>query len=92
MPDSAGQWDIYFEAMGKDQLPFIEKLRKFASDRGFQSQLTTYGNKPNFTSDKPAPVLHIQTKLSLEAVAKLGEDIELGVFKNDLHTVYEVVP
>ncbi len=91
MPKS-GKFDVDFEAMGADQLPYIDKLKVFADANKFKSLMTTYNNQPQYKSDKPAPVLHIQTNLSLEDVAKLGERIQSEIFKNSKDTVYEIVP
>ena len=58
----------------------------------FKSLMTTYNNKPKYKSDKPAPVLRIETNSSLVEITKLGERIQNEIFKNSSETVYDVVP
>ena len=87
-----GHFDVEFEAMASNQVPYIAKLKSFADSNKFESFMTTYDNKPNYESDKSAPVIHIETKASLEETARLGERIQGEIFKNDKDTIYEVVP
>lgn len=91
MPEN-GHFDIDFEAMGLDQVPYIAKLKSFADSNKIETLVTTYGNKPNYESDKSAPVIHIETKASLEEATQLGERIQSEIFKNNKDTIYEVVP
>src|SRR5690606_18278410 len=42
----AGKFQIDFEAMTDQQIPYIDKLETFATQNGFATQMTTYGNKP----------------------------------------------
>jgi hypothetical protein len=87
-----GKFNLDFEAMGEDQIPYIDKLRDFANSNNFKSSMTTYNNEPHYKSDKPAPVIHIETNASLEEMTKLGERIQSEIFKNNKDTVYEIVP
>lgn len=87
-----GQYNLEFEAMGKDQLPFIDKLTEFAKANNFKNLMMTYDNQPNYQSDKPAPVLRIEINSTLDEAAKLGAKIQSEVFNNDDKTVYDVVP
>ena len=87
-----GKFSLEFEAMGKDQLPFIDKLIEFSNSNNFKYLMTTYNNQPNYQSDKPAPVLRIETNLNIDEVAKLGALIQSVIFSNDDKTVYDVVP
>jgi hypothetical protein len=66
--------------MLSEQVPYIEKLRKWAETNDFESTMTTYDNKPNYPSDRPAPVIHIETDASIETAAKLGSQIEKEIF------------
>jgi hypothetical protein len=91
MPDS-NLFNIDFEAMIEEQLPWIDKLKKFAELNGFKTQMTTYGNKPHYKTSNPAPVLHIETKSSLDQIAIIGYNIMAQVFGHDEKTIYEVVP
>jgi hypothetical protein len=54
--------------------------------------MTTYNNKPNYKSDKPAPVLRIETNATIDEITNLGTKIQSEVFHNDDKTVYDVVP
>lgn len=87
-----GRFNLDFEAMSENQITYIDKLKDFAQSNRFQSVMTTYNNKPHYKSDRPAPVIHIETNASLEEMAKLGERIQREIFKNNKETVYEVVP
>ncbi len=87
-----GKFNIEFEAMGKDQLPFIDKLTEFANSNNFKNLVTTYNNQSNFQSDKPAPVLRIETNATIDEVTNLGAKIQSEIFHNDGKTIYDVVP
>ena len=87
-----GKFNLEFEAMGEDQLPYIDKLKEFANSNNFKNLVTTYNNKPNYKSDKPAPVLRIETNATIEDITKLGTKIQSVIFHNDDKTVYDVVP
>jgi len=91
MPEK-DRFNIDFEVVAKDQLPYVDKLKVFAEANKFKTSVTTYGNKPNFQSGKPAPVIHLKTNSSVEEVAKLAEKIQSEVFRNNRDTVYEIVP
>jgi hypothetical protein len=54
--------------------------------------MTTYDNKPKYPSERPAPVIHIETNASIETAAKLGRQIEKEIFGNSDGKIYEVVP
>lgn len=64
-----GKFNLEFKAMGEDQLPFIDKLKEFANSSNFKS-LMTYNNKPNYKSDKPAPVLRIETNATIDEITQ----------------------
>lgn len=85
-------YDVEFEAMSSKQLPYIEILKNFATTNKFTFQIKTYNNKPQYISDKPAPVIRIVTSCSLDKMVDIGEKIQKEVFKNDRFTVYEIVP
>jgi hypothetical protein len=85
-------FNIEFEAMSLDQKPYIEKLTRWADSNGFRSKITTYNNKPQYTSDNPAPVIRIETNSPLSETAMLGKRIETELFGNTEATVYDVVP
>lgn len=87
-----GKFDIDYEAMGEDQLPFIKKLEEFAHANNLKTTMTTYNNKPHFKSDRPAPIIKIKAALGLNEIANLGSRIQQEVFNNTKETIYEVVP
>ncbi len=87
-----GKFNIEFEAMGSDQVPYIEKLKDFSTSNSFKWIMTTYNNMPQYKSDKPAPVLRIETNSKLEDITRIGERIQSEIFKNNNETIYEVVP
>ena len=87
-----GKFNIEFEAMTDTQIPFLDKLKDFANSNNFKNLMTTYNNQPKYKSDKPAPVIRIETNVSVEQMTKLGERIQREIFKNNNETIYEVVP
>ncbi|WP_143068781.1 hypothetical protein [Kaistella treverensis] len=87
----AGKFQIDFEAMTDQQIPYIDKLETFATQNGFATQMTTYGNKPQYNA-KEAPVLKIITNSNLEETAKIGQKIQREIFENKTETKFEVVP
>ena len=90
MPDGE-KLNLDFEAILPDQIPYIDKLKKWADSNRFKSTMTTYNNQPKYRSDQPAPVIHIEINSSIEMAAKLGRRIE-KIFGNSGEKVYEIVP
>lgn len=86
-----GKFQIEFEAMTNNQIQYIEKLKSFAIHNGFEMQMTTYGNKPDYDA-KEAPVLKIITNSNLEMTAEIGRKIQKDIFNNKAETKYDVVP
>lgn len=91
IPDSS-LFNIEFEAMDEDQLPFIDKLKDFATKNGYTTKMLTYGNEPHYKTSDTAPVLRIETKSDLDQTAIIGQNIMSHVFGNNDQTLYEVVP
>lgn len=87
-----GKFNLEFEAMSKDQIAFIDRLRDFANSNHFKNLMKTYDNKPNYKSDKPAPVLRIETNASIDEITNLGSKIESDIFGNNDKTIYDIVP
>jgi hypothetical protein len=54
--------------------------------------MTTYGNKPQYTTEKNAPVIRIEINSNLTTSAEIGKTIENIIFKNTENTKYDVVP
>lgn len=84
-------FQVEFEAMAKDQIPFIEKLKTFATQNGFGIEMISYGNKAHYGAD-PAPVIRIITHSNLEKTTEIGQKIQKEVFNNNAETIYDVVP
>ncbi len=85
-------FQIDFEAMGEDQLKYIEKLKEFSVSKGYKFEMTTYGNKPEYNSLTNAPVIQIKTNSDLKTTAEIGKIIQESIFHNNIDTIYEVVP
>ena len=85
------QFQIEFEAMTEQQIPYIDQLKTFATQNGFGTQMTTYKNKPHYDA-KEAPVLKIITNSNLEKTAEIGKKIQKDIFNNQVETIYDVVP
>lgn len=86
-----GKFQIEFEAMTDNQIPYIDKLKTFATQNGFEIQMTTYGNKPHYDA-KEAPVLKIITNSNIEKTAEIGQKIQKDIFNNKADTKYDIVP
>ncbi|WP_146185939.1 hypothetical protein [Flavobacterium album] len=87
----SNKFQIEFEAMGNDQIQFIDKLKAFASQNGYATQMKTYGNKPQYDAPE-APVLKILTNSDIEETAVIAQKIQRDVFGNNEETKYDVVP
>jgi hypothetical protein len=87
-----GKFNIEFEAMVEEQIPYIEKLKDYAISKNYKFVLTTYKNKPKYKSERPAPVIRIETISTLDEITVIGTNIEKDVFKNNIETVYDIVP
>ena len=85
------KFQIEFEAMTENQIPYIDKLKIFASQNGYEIQMITYGNKPQYNAPE-APVLKILTNSNLEETAEIGQKIQEDIFNNKVETRYDVVP
>ena len=86
-------FNIDFEAMAGDQVPYIERLKRFADSRQIETSMLTYGNEPHFNSSKPAQVLRLEINANnIEKAVEIARDIQIEVFDNTNDTVYEVVP
>lgn len=86
------KFNIEFEAMTEEQIQYIDKLREYALSKNYQSSMLTYNNKPKYPSDKPAPVIRIETNSTIDQINKIGIDIQSEIFKNTKETIFDVVP
>jgi len=85
-------FQLEFEAMGADQLPYIDSLKEYAGTNAIKYVETTYGNKPQYNSNEPAPVIRLLINANLADASSIGQDIEFNMFGNNSSTVYDVVP
>ena len=87
-----GKFNLEFEAMIKEQIPFIDKLKEYATLKNYKFLMMTYNNRPKYQSEKPAPVIRIETNSTIDQINVIGINIQAGIFKNSTETVYDVVP
>ena len=85
-------FDIDYEAMLPSQLPFLDRLEKYAKNKGFSPELTTYGNQPQYESDDTAPVLRIIAGATLDQAESIGREIQSTIFENSDDTLCSIVP
>ncbi|HMO79336.1 MAG TPA: hypothetical protein PKD24_00960 [Pyrinomonadaceae bacterium] len=86
------KFHIEYEAMTTEQLPYIEKLKTFGEANGFETSMSSYGNKPHFASVEDAPVISIKTDSDITMTVEIARSIQNTVFCNDDTTEYDVVP
>lgn len=86
-----GKFQIEFEAITENQIPYMDKLKTFANQNGYEIQMSTYGNKSQYNALE-APVLKILTHSNLEKTAQVGQIIQKEIFNNKAETKYDVVP
>lgn len=84
--------NIEFEVMTDEQKPYIEKLTEFAKIKGFHVSKTTYGNQPQYTELREAPVYKIELNCKKEEAVKIGIEIMKTVFNKNDNTRFDVVP
>lgn len=86
------KFNIEYEAMTEEQLPYIEKLKTFGDVNGFESSMSSYGNKPHFESNEDAPVIVIRTDSDTIKTVEIATSIQNTIFNNNEWTEYDVVP
>ena len=84
------KFQIEFEVMTESQFPYLEKLKAFAAQKGYETETMTYGNTPRYDASE-APVLRILTNSDLEQTAEIAQQIQTRVFGNHAETIYDVV-
>ena len=88
-----GKFYIDFEAISKEQLPYLDSLKQFAKGHNYPIIETTYNNTPvDYNHLKYAPVLSLKVYADIDSIVKVGSQIEQTIFKNSDQTVYEIVP
>lgn len=85
-------FDLEFEALTREQAPYIAKLQQYCEKNNIRLIMHSYGNKRQYRSDKTAPVIKLVTDSDRSATITLAADIMTSVFKNDADTQYSVVP
>ena len=84
---------IDFEAMSKDQLPYLDTLKQFAKEHNYPIIETTYNNTPiDYDHVKFAPVLSLKVNADIDSIVHVGKLIEQTIFKNNDQTIYDIVP
>ena len=88
-----GKFYIDFEAISKEQLPYLDSLKQFVKRHNYPIIETTYNNTPvDYNHLKYAPVLSLKVNADIDSIVKVGSQIEQTIFKNSDRTVYEIVP
>ena len=88
-----GKFYIDFEAMSKDQLPYLDKLKQFAKEHNYPIIETTYNNTPiDYNHVKYAPVLSLKVNADIDSIVTVGKLIEQTIFQNNDQTIYDIVP
>ena len=84
--------NIDFEVMSEEQIKYVDKYKVYAKSKGYELNETTYGNKPNYSGLKDAPVYKILINADKTLAERVGKEIQNEVFGNDLNTDFEIVP
>ena len=90
--DNDGQINIEFEVMIDEQKPFVDKLKKFASDNRYHISETTYGNKPKYNDLKNAPVYKLEINADIKTATEIGIRIMTTIFNCNKTTIFDIVP
>ena len=86
------QYQIEFEAMNKEQVPYFNVLKDYGKKINVETIEKTYGNQPNFNALRKAQVLRFEINGDIQKVADIGKQIQSEIFENNDLTKYEVVP
>lgn len=88
-----GKFYIDYEAIGADQLPYLDQIRQYAVEQGYRVFDTTYGNTPiDFDNPAQAPVISLRIDADIDSIAKVGKQLMRTVFHNTDTTPYHIVP
>lgn len=88
----AGRYNLEFEAIMSDQVPYIDKLEAFCRGNNVKFVADTYGNKPHYPSNEPAPVIRMQFNAPMGSIINIAKQIQREIFNNNDDTVYEIIP
>lgn len=86
------KYQIEFEAMNKEQVPYFNVLKDFGKRINVKTVEKTYGNQPNFNALRKAQVLRFEINGDIQQVSEIGKQIQSEIFENNDHTKYEIVP
>lgn len=84
-------FQIEYEAMVEEQDLYLDKLKQFAHQNGYDTMMSSYENKSDY-GKSVVPVLRILTHSNLEKTAELGRKIQKEIFNNNENIEYEIVP
>lgn len=88
-----GKFYIDYEAIGSDQLQYIDKIRQYAAEQGCRVVDTTHGNTPiDFSEPAQAPVLSLRVDTDIDSIANVGARLMQTIFQNTDTIPYEIVP
>jgi len=88
---NGNHFDLEFEALTREQAPYIAKLQQYCERNNIRLIMHSYGNKRLYRSDKTAPVIKLVTDFDRTATIALTTDIMANVFKNDANTQYSIL-
>lgn len=86
------RFNLDFEAMENDQVPYIDRLKQFCTVNNINCKVMTYNNKPHYPSEEPAPVIRMECNAPMDAIIDIAKRIQREVFSNNNETVYDIVP
>jgi len=87
-----GVFNLNYEAVLEDQLPYIERLKEYADSKQIKTRTDSYDNSSRRAPKNLVPVLWLETHASRDDVIEIARDIEMDIFGNTDETVYQVVP
>lgn len=88
---SGSLYNLEFEALTREQAPYIAKLQQYCERNNIKVIMHSYGNKRQYRSDKTAPVIKLVTDSDSAATIAISTDIMTNIFKNSPDTLYNVV-
>ena len=90
--ENEGKINIEYEIIYREQKIYAEKLIEFFSEKGYETEITTYGNKPDYPESMEAPVYIFETNAEIEEVIALSNEIMKIIFHKNVHTKFDLVP
>lgn len=90
--DNSGKINIEFEVMTNEQKPYVEGITNFAKKNNHNLIKTTYGNKPNYSGAKEAPVYKLELNADESKATEIGVEIMKTIFNKSGMTKFDIVP